>query len=180
MATILLSFVEGIDRKNNTKAKFRFLFAGLGARQVTFQLMGEWRVAGRLIQTPVGPLAFSMDNYRGACLILRVLCFDTFLIKGRSFNYNRKIGLLRQHWRAHKSGAGADANAICFETRKNLRCLSSDRGHAGTEGAVGPTEMCAMSRPDLGSKRGACRAEILSQVCDRCRGQRDKAANIPT
>jgi hypothetical protein len=45
MATIILSFLEGIDRKNNTDAKFRFLFAGLGARQVTFQLMGGWGVA---------------------------------------------------------------------------------------------------------------------------------------
>jgi hypothetical protein len=45
MATIRLSFVEGIDRKNNTNAKFRFLFAGLGARQVTFQLMSGWGVA---------------------------------------------------------------------------------------------------------------------------------------
>jgi hypothetical protein len=45
MVTIILSFMEGIDRKNNTDAKFRFLFAGLGARQVAFQLMGGWGVA---------------------------------------------------------------------------------------------------------------------------------------
>jgi hypothetical protein len=46
MATIRLSFMEGIDRKNNTNAKFRSPFACLVTRQVTFQFMGEeWRVA---------------------------------------------------------------------------------------------------------------------------------------
>jgi hypothetical protein len=80
--------------------------------------------------------------------------------------------------RLQASGAGADANAVCFENQKNLRCLSSDRGHADTEGAVGPAEMCAMSRSDLGSKRGACRAEGLSQVYDRCRDKREQAAQI--
>jgi hypothetical protein len=54
--------MEGIDRKKNTHAKFHFLFAGLGARQVTFQLIGGSGVAGRLIQTPAGPLAFSLDQ----------------------------------------------------------------------------------------------------------------------
>jgi hypothetical protein len=49
------------------------------------------------------------------------------------------------------------ADAVCLEIR-NLRCLSSGRRHAVTEGAVGPTEMCALSRPDLGSERGTRRS----------------------
>jgi hypothetical protein len=52
-------------------------------------------------------------------------------------------------------------------------CVVCHRIADNTEGAVGPTEMCAMSRTDLGSKRGACRAESLSQVCDRFRDKRD-------
>jgi hypothetical protein len=68
------------------------------------------------------------------------------------------------------------ANAVCFETRKNLRCLSSDRRHAGIEGAVVPTEMCALSRPDLGSERGTHRAQSLPSVCDTRRDWRDEAA----
>ena len=112
---------------------------------------------------------------QGACFILSVLRFDTFLIKGRSLlrPQNRVVGDIG---RAQASDGGAGANAICLEIRKNLRCLSSDRRHAATEGAVGPTEMCALSRPDLGSKRSACSAESLSQVCDRWRGKRDRAA----
>jgi hypothetical protein len=49
------------------------------------------------------------------------------------------------------------ADAVWFEIR-NLRCLSSDCRYADTEGAIGPTEMCALSRPDLGSERGTRRA----------------------
>jgi len=45
-------------------------------------------------------------------------------------------------------------------------CVVCHRIADNTEGAVGPTEI-------LGSKRGACRAESLSQVCDRCRDKRD-------
>jgi hypothetical protein len=67
------------------------------------------------------------------------------------------------------------ANAVCLEIR-NLRCLSSDRRHAGTEGAVVPTEMCALSRPDLGSERGTHRAQSLSSVWDTRPGWRDQAA----
>jgi hypothetical protein len=37
--------------------------------------------------------------------------------------------------------------------------------------------MCAMSHPDLGIKKGACRfAQSLPQVCDRCRDKREQAA----
>jgi hypothetical protein len=74
---------------------------------------------------------------------------------------------------AQAPGAGAGANAVCLEIW-NLRCLSSDRRHAGTESAVGPTEMYALSRLDLGSERGTRRAaQSLSSVCDTRRGQRD-------
>ena len=48
-------------------------------------------------------------------------------------------------------------------------------GHADAENAVGPTEMYALSRSHLGSARGARRAQSLSSVCDRRRGQRDQA-----
>jgi hypothetical protein len=44
--------------------------------------------------------------------------------------------------------------------------------------AVGPTEMCALSRSDLGSERGARRDQSLPSVCDPRRGQRDQEAQI--
>jgi len=51
--------------------------------------------------------------------------------------------------------------------------------HADAENVVGPTEMYALSCPDLGSERGTCRAQSLSSVCDPRRGERDQAAKIP-
>jgi hypothetical protein len=83
----------------------------------------------------------------------------------------------RPRWLLHLLAPRFDsAHAVCLEIRKNLHCLSSDRRHAGTEGAVGPTEMCALPQPDLGSERGTRRAQSLLSVCDTRRGQRDKAA----
>jgi len=49
------------------------------------------------------------------------------------------------------------ANAVCLEIRSQ-RCLSSDRQHAGTCAAGGPTEMCTLSSVDLGSEGITCRS----------------------
>jgi hypothetical protein len=140
---------------------------------------GEWRPAD---SNPSRPLAFSIDQFDHCFLKSAFACSRCY--RGIKSNHVGIVHLKARfilsvlRWlslalgKAQASGAGADANAVCIETRKNLRCLSSDRRHAGTEGAVGPTEMCAMSRPDLGSESGACRAESLSQVWDRCRDKR--------
>jgi len=69
-----------------------------------------------------------------------------------------------------------NADAVRLEIRKHVHCLSSDRRHAGTEGAVGPTEMCALPLPDLGSERCTRRAQSLSSLCGTRRGQRDQVA----
>jgi hypothetical protein len=42
--------------------------------------------------------------------------------------------------------------------REWQRCLSSDRQHAGTCAAGGPTEMCTLSSVDLGSEGITCRS----------------------
>jgi hypothetical protein len=57
-----------------------------------------------------------------------------------------------------------------------MRRLPSCCRHADAENAFGPTEMYALSRPHLGSEKGARRAQSLSSVCDRRRGERDQAA----
>jgi hypothetical protein len=66
--------------------------------------------------------------------------------------------------RLKRPAQGAGTNAVWLGIW-NLCCLSSDRRHAGTEGAVGPTEMCTLLRPDLGTKGVAYRsAQTLSRM----------------
>jgi hypothetical protein len=87
----------------------------------------------------------------------------------------------RRPWRLlHLRAPGFDnADAVRLEIWKNLLCLSSDRRHAGTEGAVCPTEMCVLSPPNLGSERCTRRAQSLLSLCDTRRGQSIERRKIP-
>jgi predicted component of type VI protein secretion system len=75
MATIRLSFVEGIDRKNNTNAKSRFLFAGLGGPPGNLPAHERMGSGGRLNSNPSRPLAFSMDQFDHRFFEIRLRMF---------------------------------------------------------------------------------------------------------